>query len=312
MEALLRELNATHRQVTATHCLLTATFRQLTANQRQLKATHRKLTANRSQIDELTKQLKLNNFTVGALVKDLRRLKNPTSANQIINNPSILNYINCLPNETKLAIGPHELPLRHLSQMGSDHLYLPLGGAFLEYKNELTQYMTYTVGGECPVDDVFAQRLMLKGCEPLPRRRCHPKAPAGYINPTPLPGSLWATPPDTSIGRGKSQWLFDGGLDYGIDQVLSTKPHGTIRIGLDIGGGSGTFPAGMKERDVMTIITTSMNFDGPSNSFISSRGLLSICGDQIVPVPCYSTNRNDMGVPYGSRNLKSTNAIVTM
>ncbi|XP_058188497.1 TMV resistance protein N-like isoform X3 [Rhododendron vialii] len=305
--ALLRELNATHRQVTATHRLLTATFRQLTANQRQLKATHRKLTASRSQIDELTKQLKLNNFIVGALVKDLRRLKNPTSANQIINDPSILNYINGLPNETKLAIGPHKLPLGHSSQMGSDQLYLPIGGACLEYKDELTQYMTYTVGGECPVDDVFAQRLMLKGCEPLPRRRCHPKAPAGYINPTPLPGSLWATPPDTSIvwdpytcknyqclidrektqgfsdckdcfdlqEREKSRWLFDGGLDYGIDQVLSTKPHGTIRIGLDIGGGSGTFAARMKERDV-TIITISMNFDGPSNSFISSRGLLSM------------------------------------
>ncbi|KAF7127737.1 hypothetical protein RHSIM_Rhsim11G0116800 [Rhododendron simsii] len=110
-----------------------------------LKATHRKLTASRSQIDELTKKLKLNNFTVGTLVKDLCCLKkNPTSANQIINNPSILNYINCLPNETKLAIGPHKLPLGHLSQMGSDHLYLPLGGACLEYNDELTQYMTYS------------------------------------------------------------------------------------------------------------------------------------------------------------------------
>ncbi|KAF7126586.1 hypothetical protein RHSIM_Rhsim11G0116600 [Rhododendron simsii] len=98
---------------TAKSLPLTATVRQLTANQRQLKATHCKLIASRSQIDELTKQLKLNNFIVGALVKDLRRLKNPTSANQIINDPSILNYINGVPNETKLAIGPHKLPLGH-------------------------------------------------------------------------------------------------------------------------------------------------------------------------------------------------------
>ncbi|KAJ6715600.1 S-ADENOSYL-L-METHIONINE-DEPENDENT METHYLTRANSFERASE SUPERFAMILY PROTEIN [Salix viminalis] len=156
--------------------------------------------------------------------------------------------------------------------MGSDEVYPPVGGACLRYQEELAQYMTYEVGGECPVDDVFAQRLMLKGCEPLPRRRCHPKTPANYVEPTPFPQSLWTTPPDASIvwdpytcksyqclidrkkapgyfdckdcfdldGREKSRWLFDNGrLDYGIDQVLETRPHGTIRIGFDIGGGSG-------------------------------------------------------------------------
>jgi hypothetical protein len=48
---------------------------------------------------------------------------------------------------------------------------------------------------------------------------------------------------------------------------------GTIRIGLDIGGGSATFAAWMSECNVM-IVTTSMNFDGPFNSFIASRGLI--------------------------------------
>ncbi|XP_073158925.1 probable methyltransferase At1g29790 [Henckelia pumila] len=166
--------------------------------------------------------------------------------------------------------------------------------------------MSYVIGGECPVDDVSAQKLMLKGCEPLPRRRCHPKPPVGYIEPTPLPESMWSIPPDTSLiwdpytcknykclvnrymekesydckdcfdlqGREKTRWLFDnGGIDYGIDQILGLKPRGTIRIGLDIGGGTGSFAARMKERNV-TIITTSMNFDGPFNSFIASRGLV--------------------------------------
>lgn len=68
----------------------------------------------------------------------------------------------------------------------------------------------------------------------------------------------------------RSRWLVDnGGLDYGIDQILRTKPPGTIRVGLDIGGGTGTFAARMRERNV-TIITTSMNLDGPFNSFIAS------------------------------------------
>ncbi|WRX27115.1 Methyltransferase type 11 - like 10 [Theobroma cacao] len=76
-------------------------------------------------------------------------------------------------------------------------------------------------------------------------------------------------------GREKRRWLYDRGLDYGIDQVLQTKPPRTIRIGLDIGGGSGTFAARMRERNI-TIITSSMNLDGPFNSFIASRGLIPI------------------------------------
>uniref|UniRef100_A0A8I7BH86 Methyltransferase type 11 domain-containing protein n=1 Tax=Hordeum vulgare subsp. vulgare TaxID=112509 RepID=A0A8I7BH86_HORVV len=65
----------------------------------------------------------------------------------------------------------------------------------------------------------------------------------------------------------------DGALSYSIDAVLATNPNGTVRIGLDIGGGSGTFAARMQERGV-TVVTTSMNFDGPFNSFIASRGLV--------------------------------------
>nr|XP_009390784.1 PREDICTED: uncharacterized protein LOC103977090 [Musa acuminata subsp. malaccensis] len=58
-----------------------------------------------------------------------------------------------------------------------------------------------------------------------------------------------------------------------MDGVLATKPKGTVRIGLDIGGGSGTFAARMRERGV-TVVSTTMDFDGPFNSFIASRGLL--------------------------------------
>ncbi|KAF2317301.1 hypothetical protein GH714_019763 [Hevea brasiliensis] len=162
--------------------------------------------------------------------------------------------------------------------------------------------------GLVPDSNVIHARLMMRGCEPLPRRRCRPKSPANYEEPIPLPQSLWATPSDASIvwdpytcksykciierknvpgyfdckdcfdlqGREKTRWMFDnGGLDYEIDQVLKAKPRGTIRIGLDIGGGTGTFAARMKERNV-TIITSSMNLDGPFNSFIASRGLIPI------------------------------------
>ncbi|XBI47806.1 hypothetical protein VPH35_111671 [Triticum aestivum] len=212
-----------------------------------------------------------------------------------------------LTGELQLAVGPHKLPLGFTKNLGSDQLYPTVGQACHRFPDELERYMDYKPGGECPSDEQFAQRLMLKGCEPLPRRRCRPRRPAGYVEPTPLRASLWATPPDTSIvwdaytcknysclvnrrktkgsydckdcfdllsGREKGRWMRDdGALSYSIDAVLATKPNGTVRIGLDIGGGSGTFAARMQERGV-TVVTTSMNFDGPFNSFIASRGLV--------------------------------------
>ncbi|EPS66088.1 hypothetical protein M569_08692, partial [Genlisea aurea] len=215
-----------------------------------------------------------------------------------------------LIDEAKVSLGFHELPLGPRDIMGGDKIMFSYGAGCLNpaAKDELQKYMSYEVGGVCPVDEVKSQKLMLIGCEPLPRRRCHPKTPKNYSDPSPLPRSLWATPSDASIvwdpytcknysclverehrpgvydckdcfnlgGRESLRWLKDDdGLRIGIDRVLGMKPPGTIRIGLDIGGGTGTFAARMKERNV-TIVTTSMNFDGPFNSFISSRGLLSI------------------------------------
>ncbi|KAG8368957.1 hypothetical protein BUALT_Bualt15G0100300 [Buddleja alternifolia] len=178
-------------------------------------------------------------------------LQNLLNQPSLLNGPIDFNYndlLSNISNESKLAIGPHKLPLGYNPKMGSNELYSSVGGGCFKYKKDLDRYMLYKVGGECPVDDVFSQRLMLKGCEPLPRRRCHPKSPANYVDPTPLPIAF-----------------------------LATKPRGTIRIGLDIGGGSGTFAARMKEKNI-TIVTTSMNFDGPFNSFIASRGLIPMHG----------------------------------
>ncbi|CAA6660251.1 unnamed protein product [Spirodela intermedia] len=191
-----------------------------------------------------------------------------------------------LSGELKLVVEAHKLPLGRSGNVGSEELFPVLGSACRRHQRDLEQYMTYEVGGQCPVDDVFAQRLMLQGCEPLPRRRCKPKTPKGYIEPSPLPDSLWSIPPDSSIiwepytcknyGCLKDRWMFEiANLGYSIDQVLATKPQGTVRIGLDLGGGSGTFAARMRERNI-TIVTTTMNFDGPFNSFIASRGLIPL------------------------------------
>ncbi|AQK78288.1 S-adenosyl-L-methionine-dependent methyltransferase superfamily protein [Zea mays] len=280
---LLRELNATGLAVAASHAEVVDLSGRLTAANKVLEAILGGSTAKRDM--EAAREEQREAAAGGLWQRELK-----------------------LGGELKLVVGPHR-------GGGADAVTFPsLGQACHRYRDELERYMNYTVGGECPSDEASAQRLMLKGCEPLPRRRCRPRTPAGYVEPTPLPASLWAVPPDTSIvwdaytcksygclaRRGKAKGSYDckdcfdlGGrekdrwvrrrdkekgdernsLDYTIDGVLGSLPSGSVRIGLDIGGGSGTFAARMRERGV-TVVTTSMNFDGPFNSFIASRGLV--------------------------------------
>ncbi|KAK6256092.1 Putative S-adenosyl-L-methionine-dependent methyltransferase - like 10 [Theobroma cacao] len=79
-------------------------------------------------------------------------------------------------------------------------------------------------------------------------------------------------------GRERTRWTsnrIEDGLDFAIDEVLATRKPSTIRIGLDIGGGVATFAVRMMERNI-TIVTTSMNLNGPFNTFIASRGVIPL------------------------------------
>ncbi|KAF8019250.1 hypothetical protein BT93_G0045 [Corymbia citriodora subsp. variegata] len=274
-----------------------------------LNFTRTQLYSTHSRIAELHQRLTSANALIEALLTQLTRLnEREQRPSEEPNYRADLFSATNLPEELRLAIGPHKLPLGNSPRVGSDVVLPPVGAACLMFREELAEYMSYQVGAECPVDDALSQKLMVKGCEPLPRRRCYPKTPASYAGPIPFPQSLWTTPPDNSIawdayqcksyqclidrrdkpgvfdckdcfhleGREKHRWMFDNNnLDYGMDQVLANRPPGTIRIGLDIGGGSGTFAARMRERNV-TIVTTTMNYDGPFNNFIASRGLISM------------------------------------
>ncbi|KAM7267809.1 hypothetical protein ACFE04_009975 [Oxalis oulophora] len=216
-----------------------------------------------------------------------------------------------LPAEFLTFTSGQKLPLGRNKNFDSNTIYPSIGKACTLFPNELRRYMTYDINSSCPDDEILAQKLLLKGCEPLPRRRCRPAAPKNYMEPYSLPDSLWTTPSDSSvvwtaytcksysclINRSKMQKAFDdckdcfdlkgrekrrwtalksnGGLDFTIDEVIGAKKPGTIRIGLDIGGGVATFAVRMKQRNV-TIITTSMNLNGPFNNFIASRGVLPL------------------------------------
>ncbi|KAK2652559.1 hypothetical protein Ddye_012415 [Dipteronia dyeriana] len=215
-----------------------------------------------------------------------------------------------LPPEFLAFTSAHQLPLGFNTNLESDTMIAPVGRACTQFSDHLRRYMSYNVNGSCPDDELLAQKLLLKGCEPLPPRRCRAAAPKNYVDPHPLPASFWTTPADSSVvwtaytcknyeclinrmktqkgfddckdcfdlqGRESSRWRQKqgSGLDFSIDQVLAAKPPGTIRIGLDIGGGVATFAVRMREMNI-TIVTTSMNLNGPFNNFIASRGVVPL------------------------------------
>lgn len=217
-----------------------------------------------------------------------------------------------LPTEFISFTSPQLLPFGFTTNFDSDSIIPPVGHPCTFFANDLSRYMSYRVNGSCPDDELFAQKLLLKGCEPLPRRRCRPTTPNEYQEPYLLPASLWSTPPDSSVvwtaytcknysclikrkrnqkgfddckdcfdleGTERHRWIGSKSghneLDFTIDEVLEMKKQGTVRIGLDIGGGAGTFAVRMLERNI-TIVTTSMNLNGPFNSFIASRGVVPL------------------------------------
>lgn len=157
--------------------------------------------------------------------------------------------------------------------------------------------MTYTPFKTCPLDNDVAESLMLRGCHPLPRRRCFTKTVSK------IPSSLPASPFDSlqdnanlwnlykcrsfsclspflgfDMKREKDQLInYKTDLDLPIPQLLQVaKSNGVVlRLGLDIGGGTGTFAAHMKLNNV-TIVTTTMNLGAPYNEAVALRGLVPL------------------------------------
>jgi len=140
--------------------------------------------------------------------------------------------------------------------------------------------------------------------------RCLARIPIGFTEPHPFPECLWAQVPDSNIhwsaytcksfeclntrrmheeskyadcvdcfdlgGKEKFRWTkaTTGPLDFPIPQVLKMK-NGGIRIGFDMGGGTATFAARMREYNV-TIVTSTLDTGAPFNNFVSLRGLVSM------------------------------------
>ncbi|PRQ29361.1 putative S-adenosyl-L-methionine-dependent methyltransferase [Rosa chinensis] len=177
----------------------------------------------------------------------------------------------------------------------------PIASSCHNHPDLLNKYMDYTPFSLCPADSDIAETLILRGCHPLPRRRCFsrtPQKPTSSLSHNPFASSL----PDQNVlwdkytcksfsclnrhhptsgfdlnGELTNFMTYKSELDLPIPQLFQiAKAAGAVlRLGLDIGGGTGTFAARMKLYNV-TVVTTTMNFGAPNNEAVALRGLVPL------------------------------------
>ncbi|TMW97083.1 hypothetical protein EJD97_006231 [Solanum chilense] len=202
--------------------------------------------------------------------------------------------------ETRKYITPKVNRNGDVNVYGTLMIYNTIGHACVLMKKELEEYMDYEIGSYCKDDWNLAQKLMLNGCDPLPRRRCLARASKLYLKPYSIDKSLWTIPDGRNIRwsnyrcrnfecllrkntkkgfemeKEKVKWVTNSSVpvDFLIKDVLGIKA-GEMRIGLDCGVGTGSFAATMREHNV-TIISTAMNLEAPFSETIALRGLVPL------------------------------------
>lgn len=235
----------------------------------------------------------------------LRQIRLPRlSANETKEDPLINAFV---VEEIRKYVTPKENRVGKINIYGTERVYNTIGHACVAMKKELEEYMDYDVGSYCNDDWILAQKLMINGCDPLPRRRCLTRASKLYLRPYPINESLWRLPEGRNVRwsnyqcrnfeclssknpkRGyskcsgcfemekeKLKWVANSSVpvDYTIGEVLGVKP-GEVRIGLDYGVGTGTFAARMREHDV-TVVSTALNLGAPFNEMIALRGVIPL------------------------------------
>ncbi|KAH7307445.1 hypothetical protein KP509_22G059000 [Ceratopteris richardii] len=192
--------------------------------------------------------------------------------------------------------------------MGANVTVGAVGYGCIAMKSELEEYMNYDVGDLCKDDWLLAQKLMVHGCDPLPRRRCLARAPPYYQNPLPVHQALWTLPDDRNVRwtnyacrnfqclqnasrRGfskcsgcfrlhdheKPRWMRRNNsspAEFSVEEVVQVAGS-TLRIGLDMSVSVGSFAARMRDHNV-TIVTCTLNVGAPFNELIALRGLVPL------------------------------------
>ncbi|KAF8662128.1 hypothetical protein HU200_056321 [Digitaria exilis] len=173
-----------------------------------------------------------------------------------------------LPPELLLFLSPHALPLGRDARTGLTHMPASVAHACFRSPSTLallSSFASYAPHAVCPRNDTLPHRLISKGCEPLPRRRCLSRGPR-----TPLPSS--------NMGADSRRWVKPRhDHEFLIDDVLRLAASATkIRIGLDVAGGAANFAARMRERGVTVVTTVLDNAGKPMNEFVAARGLFPL------------------------------------
>ncbi|GJP54210.1 hypothetical protein CLOM_g13308, partial [Closterium sp. NIES-68] len=152
---------------------------------------------------------------------------------------------------------------------------------------DMRRYFNFTLRGPCPDDWLLVQHLVFdKGCHALPRRRCIAATAEEPREPMPVPDALFSqkalldsnvrwqqhrchsfrclnqlTASDCrncfNMTHESRRWRRAYKGSIAMADVIAMKPK-SLRLGLDIGGGSGTFAAHMAQYGV-TIMTTGLN-----------------------------------------------------
>ncbi|KAJ0966951.1 hypothetical protein J5N97_023868 [Dioscorea zingiberensis] len=163
-----------------------------------------------------------------------------------------------LPADLRLFLSRQPLPLGKDSKSGITQMVSSVSHSCSRSIDLLSSFSSYKPWSKCPNDSILAAKLIVRGCDPLPRRRCLSRPSTPLPSPAPIPHQIWLKP------RGKNDFLIDDVLKMG---------KGAIRTGLDISGGTGDYAARMAERNV-TIISTSVDPD--SGAVTAARGVFPL------------------------------------
>lgn len=204
-------------------------------------------------------------------------------------------------------------------------------------EEDFAKYFNFTVRKACPDDWFFVQELIfVKNCFSLPRRRCISRTPRQLVEPLPYPVSLWDQNSlnDLSVRwdlhycksfeclntriQGDCRNCFNLNLEehrwrsfyrgnLKMEDVINMK-KGSLRIGLDAGGGTGSFAARMASYNV-TILTTAMNIETvvgkvkglPYMEAIALRGLVPLHLPHRARLPFFD---NSLDVVHSVNSIK--------
>ncbi|KAJ8499913.1 hypothetical protein OPV22_010465 [Ensete ventricosum] len=179
----------------------------------------------------------------------------------------------------------------------------PIASSCSDHPDLLHRYMNYTPFAACPRDDAgaVAEALILRGCHPLPRRRCFsptaPKVPASlpsdpFHAALPDAAVLWpisaacrsfsCLPPALGFDLKTEATRFLSArsvLDLPLTQLLNlarSAGAAPIRLGLDVGGGTGTLAVQLRRMANATVLTTTLDLGAPYSEAAALRGVVPL------------------------------------